>query len=74
MNNQSKVKPFLNVNEVAELLQCNPQAVRNLHKQGAFRGRKVGKKLLIDRESVKEYVLSGEPEVSKPLIDISEPL
>lgn len=49
-------KLFVNVHEAAELLQCNAQTVRNLHHKGAFKGRIVGNKLLLDVESVKEYV------------------
>ena len=54
----------LTVNEVAWLLHCSPNHVWNLIKKGGLRSFTMGRKRLIARAVVEEFVLVHQPSES----------
>jgi excisionase family DNA binding protein len=52
----------LTVNETAWLLHCNPNHVWNLIHKGGLRSFKMGRKRLVARSVVEEFVMRNEPD------------
>ena len=53
------IKPVMTVEEVAEILQVNPQTVRKLIKEGKLKSFYVGSLVRIRKEDLEEYMRSA---------------
>ena len=54
--NTAQVNEWLTRAEVAAWLRCSDQTVDNLRKDGAFVTRRVGRKVLISHNSIRQFV------------------
>lgn len=51
---------LLNMQEACRVLRCSDTTVAKHINQGHFKGKRLGRDWRIDRDSVKDYFLSGE--------------